>query len=238
MVAAMGGEFDAAVEVLPEAELPPPAFNGEVRNHDEVERLEAVAKQLSEVAAELAAATEAATASRPAGRDEPVQPRRLRWLAVTTSILWTIACFVGAMGASDRLAAWLDGSDGWSWIIVRNAVDPITVFAWAVGLVALLTFFALLDRATSMRVPIAATVVILFIGFLVFPAVFSASTPTIFRDKFIWAFSLIIGFYFTTEAAVQITKSVQQRKAAEGGSEIAGVSAVGETPGDVGNIAV
>jgi hypothetical protein len=238
MVPAMGGEFDAVVLVPAEAELPPPAFNGDVRDQDEVERLEAVAKHLSEVAAELAAATEAAKAASPTGPDERLQPRRLRWLAVTTSILWTIACFVGAMGASTRLDAWLDGREGWSWIIVRNAVDPITVFAWAVGLVALLTFFALLDRATSMRVPIAATVVILFIGFLVFPAVFSSATPTVFRDKFIWAFSLIIGFYFATEAAVQITKSVQQRKAADGGSEPASVSAVGETPGDVGNITV
>jgi hypothetical protein len=84
--------------------------------------------------------------------------------------------------------------------------------AIGVGGSAILAFFALFDRTDTMRGPLAASVTIVFFGLLLFPVWFSDSIDPGYSDKLVWAWALVISFYFAVEGTVQVKKINEQGK--------------------------
>jgi len=139
--------------------------------------------------------------------------KSLKGLMTGTLFAWVVACLLGAMATSREFQEWLnDGQELQFQELFKALLSGQLVFALFIGLIAIATFYELLDRSDSLRVPIAAAVTIVFFAFLLFPEVFSSATPLELRDDFIRAWTVTTAFYFAAEAAVQATKVVQARK--------------------------
>lgn len=133
--------------------------------------------------------------------------RSLMWL---TLVVWIAGCLLASLLTSDAYVDWAADGRKFRWgDVARGAIwgDGL-VFAIAIGTIAILTFYTLLDRSDSLRVPIAATLTLVFFAFLIFPSFAIAK----FRNDLIWTFAVVASVYFVAEAAVQTTKVVQDRK--------------------------
>ena len=173
------------------------------------------------------------------------EPRGLKRLLVWTVVAWVVACTVGALASSQAFQEWLNGDEEDLRVgdFFKALFAPELAFALGAGLIAIVTFYVLIDKSDSLRMPIAATITVVFFAFLLFPEVFSQSTPLQFRAEFIDAWKTVIAFYFVSEAAVQVTKVVQERKerADRGGTTEmppADTTPPSEVPGDVKNLSL
>jgi hypothetical protein len=133
--------------------------------------------------------------------------KSLMWLTI---VAWVAACLLASLISSDAYAEWVENGRKFRWGDVAKGTiyGQGLVFAIAIGIVAILTFYTLLDRSDSLRVPITATLTLVFFAFLLFPNWALGR----FRNDLIWSFAVVASVYFAAEAAVQTTRVVQGRK--------------------------
>ena len=82
------------------------------------------------------------------------------------------------------------------------------VLPLGIGTAALIAFFGLLGAQDTFRVPITVSMMVVFFGLLLNGRL-SDLVSEDFADTFLWAFTLILGFYFGTEGAVAVFKTRQ-----------------------------
>ena len=84
--------------------------------------------------------------------------------------------------------------------------QPSLWLTLGVGGSALLIFGAFARLTGTQRAALAASVSIVFLGLLLFPAAFTGTVPSDLRIELIEAWKWVIVFYFGSEAAVQAFK--------------------------------
>ncbi len=92
-------------------------------------------------------------------------------------------------------------------------LQPALWFTIGIGMIALLVFGAFAAATGTVRAGIAASVSIVFLALLLFPAEFTAQVPGDLRQELVSAWQWVIAFYFGSEAAVQAFKAVRPSNA-------------------------
>lgn len=146
-------------------------------------------------------------------------------------VTWVVGALIGSFGAflpSTTLGElqWYDNH------VLRALVHPAAWLSIGVGASALIAFFVVAERTGTMRGAIAASTTIVFLGLLLYPIWFSSAVDEELADRMVWAWAVIIVFYFGTEAAVQGTQVVQRRKAVSAGATEPAAEGISSVPGD------
>lgn len=154
-----------------------------------------------------------------------------RKVVVVIVAIWVLSAIIGSFGAFlpqtvEGPAQWYDND------LLRAFIHPAAWLTIGVGASALIAFFAVADRTTTLRAPIAAAITIVFFGLLLFPIWFTGNVDQRLVERLIWAWVTMIVFYFGSEAAVQGTRIVQQRKGVAGGMSEEAAARLAEVPGD------
>lgn len=85
----------------------------------------------------------------------------------------------------------------------ETLVRPDMWLAAGLGGTAIIAFWVFARATGTLRAGIAAGVVLVFFGLLLLPTTVTFGVPGDLRGELIWAWGLVIGFYFTTEAVIQ-----------------------------------
>lgn len=96
--------------------------------------------------------------------------------------------------------------------------------AAGLGGTAIIALWVFARVTGTLRAGIAAGVVLVFFGLLLLPTTVTFGVPDDLRSELIWAWGLVIGVYFTTEAVIQGLKIRTNRD-----TSIQGDLASGET---------
>jgi uncharacterized membrane protein len=146
-----------------------------------------------------------------AGNNSTPPLRSITGAAIIIIIVWTAGAIVGTFG--QLLPRTVEGPVTWfDNVVLRALIAPELWLTISVGTGALVTFFALANRTSTLREPLAGAITVAFLGFLLFPFYFAAGTHPQFIDTLIWGWSVVMVGYFGSEAAVQATTIVQRSK--------------------------
>ena len=105
-----------------------------------------------------------------------------------------------------------------SWdTFVETLGQPDLWLTVGVGGSALLFFIAFAQATGTIRAGLAASISVVFLGLLLFPAAFTARIPADMRSELVEAWKWVILFYFGSEAAVQAAKIVSPGSPSAGG---------------------
>jgi hypothetical protein len=152
--------------------------------------------------------------------------------AIAIVVLWSIGAVLGTLG--QLLPRTVEGEVQWyDNFILRALIHPELWLTISVGAGALIAFFALAQRTSTLRAPLAASVTVAFLGLLLFPFYFTSGTHPQFTETLIWGWSVVMVGYFGSEAAVQATKIVQQSKLVSAGQDAATAKGIVQGKGDV-----
>lgn len=99
----------------------------------------------------------------------------------------------------------------------ETLIRPDMWLGVGLGAMAIVSIWVFARATGTFRAGIAAGVVIVFLGLLLLPSTLTFGVPNDLRSELIWAWGLVIGFYFTTEAVIQ-----GLRIRASGDSSVAG----------------
>jgi hypothetical protein len=153
-----------------------------------------------------------------------------RYIVIIVTI-WVVSVLAGSFGqfmpqTQEGELQWYDN------YVLRALAHPSAWLAIGVGASALIAFFVLANRSDTLRAAIAAATTVAFLGLLLYPVWFSDAVDQGMREELVWAWTIIVVFYFGTEGAVQGTRIVQQRKALSSGVEAAVAEEAARMPGD------
>jgi hypothetical protein len=153
--------------------------------------------------------------------------------AVLIVLIWMVGAVLGTLG--QLLPRTVEGEVQWfDNYVFRALIHPELWLTISVGAGALIAFFALANRTSTLRAPLAASVTVAFLGLLLFPFYFTSGTHPQFTETLIWGWSVVMVGYFGSEAAVQATKIVQQSKLVNAGQDAETAKAIVQGKGDAG----
>lgn len=85
----------------------------------------------------------------------------------------------------------------------ETVIRPDMWLGVGLGAMAIISIWVFARATGTFRAGIAAGVVVVFLGLLLLPSTVTFGVPNDLRSELIWAWGLVIGFYFTTEAVIQ-----------------------------------